>query len=57
MLFPVDPVSVRPGDSVALDLDLAMDPRYRHVFAWHGEVLREGKVVAAFDKSTARRFG
>jgi hypothetical protein len=60
MVFPLPPVSVRPGDRVDAKVELAMDEgadgRGRSHFRWYGKVhTQDGE--HAFERDTRMRFG
>jgi SAM-dependent methyltransferase len=47
--FPIDPVAVEPGDSVAVRMRILPAAV---VVSWRGEVTRAGRTLAAFNRST-----
>lgn len=56
-LFPIPPVSVRPGDAVDLRLRIGHSGDRVQRVRWEGEVRRGEAVIGAFDHDSDRRFG
>ncbi len=56
MAFPLPITSVRPGDRITVDLELAMTPEGRWHYRWTGEILRSWAEDVFFERDTRRRF-